>query len=90
MSRKNWSGPILLASLAVTLFTFCALIVFGLAAGWRDSVLVSGFFLFGMAALSYELGYKVYWRQGRRFVFAVLFALPTAIAALAYLRRLVL
>jgi Na+/proline symporter len=90
MSQRNWSGPIVLVSVAAAMYAVLGLIVFVWTDGLRESVLLSGFGLFGMVALAYEVGHKGYWRLGRRVTFALVFALPTVIALVGYLRRLVL
>jgi hypothetical protein len=90
MSKINWSGPIVLAAAGASMYALLVLIVLGLTHTWQETVLVSGFALFGMIAMTYEVGHKVYWRLGRRLTFLLLFAVPTAIAALEYARRLAL
>lgn len=90
MSNGNWVGRIVLAAAAAGMYALLGLIVLGWTQTWRESVLLSGFALFGMIAMTYEVGHKAYWRQGRRVTFALLFAAPTIVAALEYLRRLAL
>jgi hypothetical protein len=87
MTQGSWAGPIALASLVVTLYTVGALVIFVWTDGWQERILLSGFALFGMVALAYELGYKHYWRVGRRIVFTLIFALPITLAAAEYVRR---
>lgn len=90
MSRKKWSGPIVLASAAAAMYAALALVVLVWTQDWRESVLLSGFAIFGMVAMGYEVGHKGYWRLGQRGTFALIFVLPTVIALLEYVRRLVL
>ena len=90
MTRKSWSGPMVFVSAAAAMYGLLGLILLAGTEEWRERVLLSGFALFGMVALAYEVGHKGYWRLGRQVTFALVFALPTVIALVAYLGRLVL
>ena len=90
MNQTNWAGPIVLVAAAVVMYAVLSLIVFVWTEEWRESILLSGFALFGMVAIAYEVGHKTYWRLDRRRTFVLVFVLPTVVALLEYVRRLVL